>query len=528
MNEIIRLSVPEPTLDHIEEKTRETFAKATMNLMNLSGVDIGRATHYNTKEDAENARSELHRELFILDRTIYGMSFCLDGVTDFARQKAIKVLLSNPWNENTKPTWLTMIHERKIIDYLVSKLKPFQAFNIFLEMKEDNVNNARTVKTIMRYIINSRNLDYWAVKYRRKLELLFKYCWSEKNAGIIKVILTKNTFDESERRGLKNHITKYSRNQSMPKIMDIFECVSFILGNDIEKPRTSTIKSYEESKTDIEKGKLVPKEILYQVRSTFHLGTSTKADVLRITEKTMTSKETMKVQKSAKKAGTKVAFNPKDLPMIDLLIYSYEMGPDKKILEALEEKAKKAAKALPFTFNNIGILVDTSYSMVGSTEGTKLRPIATALALQKMLSYAGTKSTTVYCGPKPGLSYLVFPAGETNLADGFMDVIEKEPDSVFIISDGYENAPEGRLTEVIELVNGLGWNLPIYHLNPVSAAESKAAVKSFGKNIPVMSVFKPEAMGLTLLKRIIEQDPIRGIISILKTTIPLISWKEGN
>jgi hypothetical protein len=527
MNEMVKLTVPDVKLDHIPEKSHEKFANAVMSLMNLSGVDIGRSTHYNTPEEAEKARAALHQELFSYDRTIYGCLFCLDGVTDFARQKAIKVLLSNPWRDTTD-TLLTMVHERNIIEYLIKSLKPFQVFNIFLEMKNDRINNARSTKAILRYILNSPKLDFWAIKYRRKIELIFKQCWSDLNAKVIKSILLKLTLNADEARGLRNHIIKYidPKDKRPGHLNMVKEAVSFILGNDIVCARSPVIKSYEESKLDIEKGTLVPVEILYQVRSTYHMDTSTKADVLRITKKTMTSKQTMRVQKSAKKAGTKVAFNPKSLPMVDLLIYAYEMGMTEEILKALDEKAKKAASALPFKFNNVGILVDASFSMSGS-ESTKMRPIATALALARMLGHVGKKHMTVFAGGQSIPGQMIRPYGETDLANRLVDLLEKEPDSIFIISDGYENAPAGRVAEVIELVEELGLHLPIYHLNPVSAAESKTGLKMLAKNISVMPVLKPETMGLTLLKKVIEQDPIRGIIGLLNTVIVLIDWKEG-
>jgi hypothetical protein len=526
MKELVKLTIPDVTLNHIPDKSHEEFANSVMSLMNLSGVDIGRSTHYNTPEEAEKARAALHQTLFSFDRTIYGCLFCLDGVTDFARQKAIKVLLSNPWRD-TSNTLLTIDHERKIIEYLIKSLKPYQVFNIFLEMKNDRVNNSRLSKAIMRYILNSPKLDFWAVKYRRKLKLIFKHCWTDYNTRVIKSILMKLTLNADESRGLRNHIFKYiDLNTKRPGHWNMVkESVSFILGNDIEKPKSPVIKSYEDSKIDIEKGTLVPLEILYQVRSTYHMDTSTKADVLKITKKTMTSKQTMRVQKSAKKAGTKVAFNPKSLPMVDLLIYAYEMGMTEEILKALDEKAKKAASTLPFKFNNVGILVDASFSMSGS-ESTKMRPIATALALARMLANVGRKHMTVFAGGQSIPNQMIRPYGETDLANGLIDLLENEPDSIFIISDGYENAPAGRVAEVIELVEELGLHLPIYHLNPVSAAESKTGLKLLGKNISVMPVLKPETMGLTLLKKVIEQDPIRGIIGLLNTVIVLIDWKE--
>jgi hypothetical protein len=106
-------------------------------------------------------------------------------------------------------------------------------------------------------------------------------------------------------------------------------------------------------------------------------------------------------------------------------------------------------------------------------------------------------------------------------------VLEAEPDAVFVISDGYENAPAGRFEEVLHLVrNQAKIDTPVYHLNPVAASESKLGVKQLSKDVSVMAVSNPESIGLTLFISMLESDPKRGIEGIVATALPIFDKKE--
>ena len=63
---------------------------------------------------------------------------------------------------------------------------------------------------------------------------------------------------------------------------------------------------------------------------------------------------------------------------VRLYLYAYEMGMTEAIAEALAKKAHDAAKKVRLPYANIGVLLDASASMAGSSE-QKLRPIATAI-----------------------------------------------------------------------------------------------------------------------------------------------------
>jgi hypothetical protein len=158
--------------------------------------------------------------------------------------------------------------------------------------------------------------------------------------------------------------------------------------------------------------------------------------------------------------------------------------------------------------------------MAGSAE-QKLRPMATALALRDTLQFVG-KASVVVCGGEGNAldSMLIRPAGDTSLADGLLDLVERGPEAIFVLSDGYENRPAGRFAEVVAELRAIGIRTPIYHLNPVFAAES-VGVRSLAEGLcPTLPVKDPAGTGLSFLRGLIEADPVRGIGALVRLALP--------
>jgi hypothetical protein len=214
--------------------------------------------------------------------------------------------------------------------------------------------------------------------------------------------------------------------------------------------------------------------------------------------------------------------DPADYDAVRLYIYACEMGLDSKIAEALDEKARKAAASFPAHYDRVGIVVDASASMSGNRTQA-MRPAAAALAMRDMLQYVGESSRVHWCGGGFGESdRLVQPMGDTALADTLIEALsaDPEPEAVFVISDGYENAPAGRFAEVMTHVREIGVQTPIYHLNPVFAAESRG-VRELAPNegVPTLPVQQPSALGPTFIRGLVEAEPLRGINTLIKMAL---------
>jgi hypothetical protein len=216
-----------------------------------------------------------------------------------------------------------------------------------------------------------------------------------------------------------------------------------------------------------------------------------------------------------------VKIDPLDYDPVRLYLYAYETGMTKEVGEALLAKASEAAKSFPFKFNKVGILVDASQSMFGHAT-QKLRPMAATLAIRDMLTYTSEHSTHVLCGGVARDDLLVDPSGDTSLARGFMLLVNESPDAIFVLSDGYENAPAGRFQETVTAARSLGVSIPIYHINPVFAAEVKG-IRELAKEVPTMPAQDPRAMGISILRGYLEADPIKGINLLINMALPQLT-----
>jgi hypothetical protein len=450
--------------------------------------------------------------------------------------KATSALLAN--TRTNTPTLLNAEQELELVKHMAGEVQNNRMINLFLgftsyQKKNVNgeviarglrINNARTRKFVFATLFNSPTLDWWTVKYKRKLVTILTHFWGQKITGVLrKILVTKQRKTAADKEFLVKYIRKHIDPAAGIKVDEVIECVAFLLGRRVGF-KLPLLKAYEDAKTDIMAGVKLPLEVLEGIAVKYHPGI-TKGDILKLTEKSgsMTTKQRKNVQAVAKKEGVKVKFNPYTMPMVDLYIYAFEMGMSKQIQGALWEKAKKVASTLPFKYNHIGILVDDSFSAIGD-KTQKLRPMATTLATRDMLSACSTDvfSFATASGRPMEPCQLIHPSGDSSLAEGLVDLLEKNVDAVFTISDGYENAPAGRFAEVLELASQVGCHTPVYHLNPVASSDSKKGVRQLSPNVPVMPVNRPEAMGLALFKAMLESDPKNGIIGLVGSALSVV------
>jgi len=509
-------------LKHLSETQIEELAKGTLDLMNVLGTDIGRASHYNTKEEADAAAEAIHNSVFLIDRTIYGCLLCMGGVTDTSVQRGMQKLLENPWNGN--PTALPQDVETKVLNRITKDLQITKLLNTFIGIREKRINNARTRGLILSKIVNADNLEWWSIKYRSKLRDILEHALNQRMTGIIKSITSKLSTDEaiSEKEDsiLFKNLLRYNTNQD--KNIHILRCVSFILGNTGEVT-LRLHKAFNDAKTDLKAAKILPPEVVEGIRAQYHKDVP-KAEVIKLTKDTsMTEKQKRLVQKTAAKDGVKVEWDPMKQNMVELYVYALEMGLTEDIVKAINIKGKALAKTLPFAYDKVAIILDDSQSMRGDVTA-KLRPYAVAHATKDMLFFSGKKAhvfttTGRDLATKDGI---VKPRGDTSIAEALVRAIKIEPDVVFVISDGYENSPAGRFAETMKLVRGIGVHTPVYHINPVMSSDSKTGLRRLSPDVPVMPINRPEAIGLTIFKSMLEAEPAKGIVALVNSTLPLI------
>lgn len=492
-----------------------------LSFLDTAATSFGRSTHYNTREDQQKAEFSAHEALLTLDRDLYALLLRVPGVTDRARQVGIKNLLSVPRGE--RKGLVDDVMERRFLHDLIAELPAARVMKLFEALRvgaaEEGIrkaNNARTRKLVLRTILSSGRLPLWAVKYRAKMRAALTHAWGERMTGALRSILAKEdaAWTAKERSMLREHIDRFAS----PDIEKVYACVSFVLGSDNEN-RTSVplIEAFAAAKRDLSAGEKLPPEVLEGIRSVFHKGTP-KEEVLRITAGSMTKSQRMQVKKRAAAANIDVKMDPADYDAVRLYVYAFEMGMTEAIARALIAKAREAAASFPVRYASIGILVDASASMMGGAD-QKLRPMATALAVRDMLQHVG-RARVVVCGGAVSAadSMVIRPCGDTSLAEGLIELVSEGPEAIFVLSDGYENRPQGRFAEVVAELRRMGVEIPIVHLNPVFAAESGGVRELVPGLVPTLPVERPEGLGLSFLRGMLQADPVRGIEALVRLT----------
>lgn len=493
------------------------------SFLDTATTSYGRATHYNTKQQQKAAEMGVHGSLFNMCRDLYAVLLLLPGTTDHARQIGISALLSRPRNGDM---FLNARLEREVLAYLIGQLPPQRMMKLFdsfrgrgSEFGAMKSNNARTRKLVLTTLLSAERIELWAVKYRQKMKRILTHVWGQRRASIIGSICERDMrlWNPKEYRIVHQHALRFIGKNGAGYVA---ECIGFVFGRrtDLEIP---LFKMFVNSRYDLAAGAKLPTEVLEGIRSIYHPRVpKEKVLELKARTKTFTRGERRTVQKRAKAADVKVEMDPLDYNAVDLYLYAFECGATTEIQGALMAKAEYAATGMPIRYENVGIVVDASQSMAGDRT-QHLRPLAVTLAIRDMLEAASQHGTVVYCGGELENDVVVRPYGDTSLAEGLLAVLQEEPEIVYVISDGYENAPAGRFQDVLLAARGLGIQTPVFHLNPVFAGESEA-VRMLCEDVDGMStmpVQTPTALGTTMLRGLIEADPERGINMLVQNAL---------
>ena len=100
-----------------------------------------------------------------------------------------------------------------------------------------------------------------------------------------------------------------------------------------------------------------------------------------------------------------------------------------------------------------------------------------------------------------------------------MSLLQKGADIVFVLSDGYENAPAGQFAQVVRAVRNMGIETPILQFSSVFAAETQG-VRSLSPDVKGLPISNPSALGLAMLKTLLEFDVQRAVAALLQMVQP--------
>ena len=504
----MQLQVIEQRFAGMPQEQQKDIAQSILHLIDTAATASPRATFYNSEDDTVKAAQKVHRAVFDVDRGLYGLTIALPGGLDWSAQLAISAFLRNPKGDGGL---LSKAQERQLIHYLARSMPIQRRLKLFAALKNLRVNNERTRSLIKHFVLDDENIEWHAVKYRRKLHSALTHAWGKRRTSIIKSILAKSDINQKERDILDDLVIPFMGDNEGVFALD---ALSFILGNKAQL--CQRLKAYDNANTSADALKELPPEVAEGKRSTFHASTVANTVVVEQTKDKATDRQKMHMQRSAIAKGVRVEFNPSKMDATALYVYAYEQGLTPDVQTALKHKAKQSAESGGFDYDKIGIILDTSASMAG-TASQKNRPIAAMLAMRDMLIESAKEDCLILDDHCNGLVEL---GGDTYLAGELIRLLQAGVDAVFCLSDGYENAPAGRFSEVVERVRQMGIATPIIQVTPTMAAESMG-VRKVADNTPTLAINQnPESITTALLKQTLQADLIQGIQLLAQEVLP--------
>jgi len=502
-------------LSAMSASDKKKLSQSVCQFLDVAVTSSGRSSFYNTKEAQEQAENVAHDNLLNQDKGLYEACLCLP-TQDRARQIGVVKILSGNGSVNSI---LKVRDESKIISHLCSSINPARLVKTFGSLRESKVNNARSRRIALTTILSEKKLDWWAVKYRSKIKSILIHAWGVRFSSIIVSILQKNKRNVKESGILETHIDQYAKNNSFLKLEEIYECILFAFG--VEKDYNLPLfRAFFAARRNLSAGSILPQEVLEGIRSHFHKDVK-KDEVLELSKDSLTVRQKLQKQTQAKEAGVEISLDFKNYSAKDLYIYAFQNGLTDEIQKILKEKAVEAAK-LYEGWDSVGILIDASGSSFGS-DTQRLKPIAVAQSIRDALVESAVKKHSLrYAGGelKDGL---IYPSGETDLATPLAELIQDEPDIIFVVSDGYENSPAGRFHEVLKKARELGLNTPIVQINPVASSDSvTSGVRRLSSEAMLAPANDAPSIGFAYLRQLLESDPDKGLGLLVNKTNKLL------
>lgn len=375
-------------------------------------------------------------------RGLYARALAV-GINHFNAAKVIVNLLASS-REAGSEAW----HEEgRLCMEALRRLPAPQAYRLIGALAQRRVNNRRTRAIVRDWLASRDDLYFDAVKYRSRLRAAVRHC----------------------------HLR-------LPEPLG-----RFLFGGSVGAQRTS----YEHPLLDAYRRAHYEKRAIYELPYTVAEGFAAKHGVdrgefLERIEPMMTRRERMRLMASAAEQGVEVEVELGSMPLTRLCSWVVTRSFEERArrLEELHAilctAAAKVVARLQWRLGSVVAVLDSSYSSSGSREKRR-RPLAIALAAHYLLAAASTSYEGLWTSPPPAgespcdRSLLVSPRGPTDLASPILRALQRGPDVVVVVSDGYDNDPPGAAGEVLrvfrERFDPTGNSVSIVHANPVFDAD---------------------------------------------------------
>lgn len=385
-----------------------------------------------------------HQALIALDRPLYASLLGLEGINPNTSMGIIIQLLATTEGPRSLDA------EDQLIESSLPQIDPERVLEGFRNLHKKRVNNQRSSGAIRSYLLGSPGISALAVKRRREVAAALRHAMGRRVVSTCLHFLARPKVERTvhEQRYLRRHILRFA-SDGAPAI----ELFQFLFGR-LEKAQDpqSPIGKYLAAKSKLSAGKGLPYKTLRGIASTYHPGAH-RHQVARLAA-------SAKVKRDAEEARIE-----NDSSSVGLL-RRYYASRNAELLEAAKSQLFSQLDALPSWPVRLGIVLDASLSMRGV--GHRLyNSMAIAQSVAWALQRFAQESFVEHAG---GLAVEgdapLEPSGTTRLAPALLAALQKKPDGVVVLTDGYENSQQGDLAAVLQGLEVLNCNIPCVQVTP--------------------------------------------------------------
>ncbi len=426
-----------------------------VTFINSCFAATGQSEYYSRDASQKGSLAFLHQYILANYRTVYARALAI-GINHHNQALIIFNLLRSGAPRDAE----SRLEEGSLIRESLNRMPPNRVYSLFKRLASERVNNRRSRATVKEYFFSRPDIAFHATKYRNKLQGIARH----------------------------SHL-RLDRETS-----------NFLFNLKSQKSFTTKIfQSYL--------GAHYSKQAVYELPFTVAEGLASKHGIprdefLRNIESRLTKNEKLRLLNASKtKDGNTYKIDFRTTPLTKLVLYVLSLPMSERITRAeefdavLNAAATAALNRFPFGRSKIGCVLDRSRSTAGSRE-KRNRTLAVAIATEYLMRRSGREYRSFWTpsavlenndscefGNPTGsgvalFPFLQIPSGQTDLATPLLQAIRWQPEQILIVSDGYENAPEGAVQQIVNTYRTrLAGSSPVcrpiqfIHANPVFDAE---------------------------------------------------------
>ena len=218
----------------------------------------------------------------------------------------------------------------------------------------------------------------------------------------------------------------------------------------------------------------------------------------------MTALERLRLQTAAARGGADLEIDLRRAPLTRLALYLLSLPLDDRrareaeLRPALVAAARRCLAEAPLRLGRVAAVLDRSWSASGSSDKPR-RPLAIALAADVLLREASAEYMSFWTAPTDD-PLLVTARGQTDLATPLLAALERRPDLLVVVSDGFDNDPIGGAGEICRVFRERldpARRTTIVHINPVFDAP-ELGPKRLGAAVPTVGLRDAEDLPTAL------------------------------